>query len=72
MPVIRGFGDCPDCSGLGVGACSKKCERCRGEGVIVVNIDEDVFFADLPPGWSRADAKDLLNRIRVRRTGVSP
>lgn len=63
--TMRALADCPECGGEGAtSACGRRCERCRGEGLVVVAVDEDVFFSDLPPGMSRDDAKALLRRIR--------
>lgn len=67
MAELRAIADCPDCGGDGGGPnpCAK-CSRCGGLGVISVTVDEDTFFADLPPGMSRDDAKALLARIKGR------
>lgn len=66
---MKALGDCRECGGYGVlmKECGKKCGACGGLGIALVEVSEDVFFANLPPGMSRDDAKALLRRIRLRR-----
>lgn len=70
--VLRALADCPDCGGEGAvrGQCGR-CARCRGEGVVLVPVDDGTFFSDLPPDMSRDDARALLERIHQSTRGNS-
>lgn len=72
--------DCASCDGTGVKlageGCGGPCAQCAGLGIYQKPVTqeqfEEVFYGDLPAGWTKEHARALLSRIKTGAPVVMP